>query len=313
MALSRWAPILGLTALVSACATEQGTSLGSEDVNDEDLVNSSPVAAGIVTGSIEEQAVLNLVNDVSMDAAAYQTKVKLSAKVAAAIVGFRAGPTPSPNDDRLFENVAQVDALPLTGKAVFDALLRYAKAGGYDFAQPTLALFEIPDNLGRPPTSQDVSVIKGFDGRTPADVERIVRKNLTNAIHPQNERFVTDTIRQTHKAFTIGLGNFFVAGSPGATFLRTQTGGATVTLLGTASALNPSILEVDRAGKKTYFVPGSGAYAPLQASMLTPTGIRYPILMRSTIRETPAGVRLSYPTWSASVLLAPTSTIVEGG
>jgi hypothetical protein len=309
----RWTSVLGLAYLVAACAADTTTGLGGEDIADEDLVNSSPVAAGIVAGSIEEQSVLNLVNDATMDVAGYRTKANLSPNVASAIVGFRDGPTKSPTDDKVFDNLAQVDALPLTGKTVFDALLRYAKAAGYDFAKPNMALFEIPDNLGRPPTSQDVGVVKGFDGRSPAAVEVIVRRNLTNAIHPQNERFVTDTIRQSHKAFTVGLGNFFVAGSPGAKFLRAQSSGAIVTLLGTASSLNPSILEVDRNGGKTYFVTSQGGYVPVQTNLLTATGIRYPILMRGTIRETPAGIRLTYPKWSATVLLTPTSTIVEGG
>jgi hypothetical protein len=306
-----------LSASVGAlggCASDDG-AVTPEDGLDEDLVASSPVGAGIKPGSVEEASVLNLVNDVALDAAALRAKVKLSATVANAVVKFREGATQGIEDDKTFETLAEVDALPLTGKTVFVQLRTYAVANGYDLLKPTMALFEIPDNLGRPPTSSDVRVAKGFDGKTPAKAEAIVRKNLTTMVHPQNERFVSETIQQCHKAFTIGLGNFFAVGSPGARFLEQQTAaGGTLTLLGTASLVNPSVLELDRFGRKAYFVPGPGGYVPLQASAVADTGIlRYPVLMRSVLRPTPAGIRLSYPKWSASVLSAPTTTITEGG
>jgi hypothetical protein len=168
----------------------------------------------------------------------------------------------------------------------------------------------VPDDLGRPPTANDVTVEAGFDGKTPDEARAVVRSRLTNVVHASNERFVDQTITSTHKAFTIALGNFFAQNSPHAAFIRALRGlGATsFTLLGTMSALRPTILLVDTQGAKTYWARGgSGRYERID----TP---KYPVIMRSNVRidgEGP-GVRLFYPAWSAKVLTGPTTVIVEG-
>ncbi|NOU26422.1 MAG: hypothetical protein HOO96_00835 [Polyangiaceae bacterium] len=291
-----------------------GVDSAEDDASDEDLI-SSPGAAGIKPGTIEETSVLNLVNDRSLDASGYRSRVLLSSAVANGIVRFRDGALPSPDDDRVFTRIAEVDAVPSTGKAAFAALLKYAKSGGYDFAPPNLAILSVPDNLGRPPTTDDVTVVRGFDGRSPADAEMVVRKNLGNTIHPQNERFVSDTLQRAHKAFTIGVGNFFAAGSPPQRFLQAQTAGATFTLLGTASAIHTTVLRVqDPYVGALYFKRTASGYESIDASYLAADGtLRYPVIMSCAIRLNPQGVRIEYPKWSAKLLEQQTTVVVEGG
>jgi hypothetical protein len=297
-------PIVLTLSLLGCAGTDEVA-----DTSDEDLV-SSPQAAGIAPGSFEETAVLNLANDLALDAAAYRTRVKVTLTVANAILKYR---TTAPGN-RLFDSIAQVDALTGTGKAAFTALKTYGIQNGYDFSAPTKSVLNIPDNLGRPPTSNDVTVLKGFDGLSPAEVELVVRSKLLTSVHPSNQRFLADTILQSHKAFTIAIGNFLIANAPPERFLRQQAPGTKATLLGTASSLNPTILELELNGTKRYFMRSQtgGSYEPIDPRLLTATGIRYPVLMRCGIRLIPQGVRVEYPTWKADVLSSPTATIIEG-
>lgn len=119
--------------------------------------------------------------------------------------------------------------------------------------------------------------------------------------------------KDNHKAFTLAVGNLFAQGSPHATFAK-SLGADKLTLLGTMSALNPTILVAEKAGETSYYARGaSGRYEPIA----TP---KYPVIMRAKIRlETGAandpgqGVRVFYPAWSAKVLAGPTTVITEGG
>lgn len=285
---------------------------GSDDGDDEvsdDLTGAQ--AANIAKGSPEERAILNLVNDVSLEPAVYTTRVKLSKTVANSIVSTRNGPSAGPEDDKFFRSIEEVDKLPSTGSAAFTALKNYALANSYDLAKPNLALLQIPDNIPRP-TSNDVQIYRGYDGRKPDEALAIVRSKLGNAIDASNERFFRDTVLASHKSFTIGLGNFFAAGSPTQTFLGNFPFGTKFTLLGTMSALRPTILKAEGSFGTIYYqkasAGGTFAYEPLEASVKNADGTpRYPIIMTSKIRREPAGVYVEYPQWKASVLTSPVS------
>jgi hypothetical protein len=264
-------------------------------------------AAGIAAGSHEAEGVVLLVNDRAVTASVLETRTGLDANVAEAIVAFR---TASDGSPRWFSSIDEVDALPSTNEAVFRRLVDDARAQGYveapGFDPPTSARLSVPDDLGRPPTSADVTVEAGFDGKSPDEVLALVRGRLTNTVDTSNERFVAQTIRDTHKAFTIAVGNLFASGSPPAAFVR-SLGADKLVMLGTMSALHPTIIVAEKAGVTSYYARGaSGGYEPIAPP-------HYPIIMRCGVALEPQGVRVFYPPWSAKVLSGPTTVIIEPG
>jgi hypothetical protein len=303
-------PVMG--SGLGGCAAEADAG---DDVGEaEGEIGASPKSAGINAGSADEEGVLLLVNDRAVTETTLKTRTKLTATVSRSIVAFR---TTTDGKSRWFSSIDEIDALPATGKAVFQRLVADAKANAYTeapgFDAPTLAKISVPPNLGRPPTSNDVTVDAGFDGKPAAEAATLVRGRLTNTVDASNEGFVKRTISDNHKAFTLAVGNLFAQGSPHATFAK-ELGADKLTLLGTMSALRPTILAAEKAGVTTYYARGaSGRYEPIDAP-------KYPVIMRARIRlETGAvndpgqGVRVFYPAWSAKVLTGPTTTITEGG
>lgn len=288
--------LIGALAGCAAHATDGGGSQAAAELGAE------PTAAGIAPGSLEEEGVLLLVNDRNVAFDTLVQRAGLEASVASAIVGYRANDDGSP---RWFSTVDEIDALPATDDVVFRKLVGDARANGYveapGFDPPTAARLSIPDGLGRPPTAHDVTVEAGFDGTSPAEAIALARAHLTNAVHPQMEIFTVQTLRDTHKAFTLAVGNLFAMGSPHAEF-AVSLGADSLTMLGTMSALHPTILVAEKGGQKTYFARGeSGRYEPLDPP-------RYPVPMRARVRLASAGdpgVRVFYPPWSAKVLAQP--------
>ena len=302
------------TIALAGCAADAAVA-GDDDVGEaEGEIGASPASAGIRAGSPEEEGVLLLANDRIVTTETLKTRTKLSASVARSITSFR---TAADGKPRWFSTIDQIDALPSTSKSVFQRLVADAKTSGYTeapgFDPPTLARISVPPNLGRQPTSNDVDVEAGFDGKAAAEAAILVRGRLTNTVDASNERFVGRTIADDHKAFTLAIGNLFAQGSPHAAFAK-ALGADKLTLLGTMSAVHPTILVAEKAGVTSYYARGaSGGYEPLA----TP---HYPVIMRARIRlETGAaddpgqGVRVFYPAWSAKVLEGPTTVIIEGG
>jgi len=172
---------------------------------------------------------------------------------------------------------------------------------------PSVVRMRIPEGLGRPPTSLDVVVEVGFDGKTPEEARALVRANAGHAIHSTNVRFVDESILATHKAVTISMNNAMAARSPQRAFADAH-GLGVVNVVGTMSTLHPTYLAIDSDTEPTrYFERDGGAY--VEASM------RYPIVMVGRVRlatasEGPA-VQVQYPAWSAPVLANPTGFIEE--
>ncbi|MBX3228654.1 MAG: hypothetical protein KIT84_08380 [Labilithrix sp.] len=259
---------------------------------------------------LDEEGVLLLVNDRAVTADVLTARAGMTAPGAQAIVDYRTNADGAP---RWFMELDELTALPGLGANALDELVADARANGYvearGFEPPTSARLSIPDGLGRPPTSNDVTVEAGFDGKSPDDVVALVRSRLTNKLYSGNERFVDETVRTNHKAFTIALGNLFAPSSPTAALVNGLQADR-ITMLGTMSAVTPTIIMVEKAGAATYYArgEGSGAYQPIPKP-------RYPIIMRSRVRtlshpEGP-GVRVFYPAWSAKVLEGPTGTVIE--
>ncbi|HRG96528.1 MAG TPA: hypothetical protein PLR99_09785 [Polyangiaceae bacterium] len=310
----RLAPlVLGAVAAVSAlgaagCSAATDEELVDELGESEDLVTGKDTA-GIVAGSPEEAAILLVANDRSLDTTALKSAVKITATATKSLLAFRAGPTDSAEDDGWFLTLAELDKQRGTTKTFYARVGAYAKARGYvdsgDLVAPDRALLEIPDNLGRPPTSNDVRVVKGFDGLAPDQAFAVFRGRSTNYIHPQNERLIQDTFAFSHKAFTIALGNFFAEDSPPQRFLR-GLGASKVVLLGLLRQLTPVAIEATFPdGRVEYYMKKSVDYERVEK----PT---QRVIMRSPISLEPFGVRVFYPAWGSTNLKSPVTVVVEG-
>lgn len=288
----------------TGCATETADDAIAGDENE---LGASATAAGIKTGSLEEEGVLLLVNDRAVTVDVLKARTKLTSAVATSIVAFRTTPEGAP---RWFSTIDEIDALPSTGTVAFQRLVLDAKESGYTeapgFDAATLARIAIPENLGRPPTASDVVVEAGFDGKPAAEAALLVRSRLTNTVAPTYDRLVAETIEGTHKAFTLAVGNLFAQGSPHAAFARSLDA-ETITMLGMMSAVKPTILLAEKGGQKTYYARGaSGRYEAIDAPS-------YAVIMRAKIRlattaanDPGPGVRVFYPAWSAKVLSGAT-------
>lgn len=275
-------------------------------------IGATPLAAGITEGSLEEEGVLLLANDRAATAETLEKRAHLPPAVARSIADHR---TDADGKPQWFANVDAIDALPGTTKEVFQLLVSDAKSGGYieapGFDAPLLAKIAVPP-LTRPATANDVTVEAGFDGIPTAQVLALVRGRLTNTVHASNERFISEQIAATHKAFTLAIGNLFANGSPHATFVNALVAD-TIMLIGTASQVSTTILVSEKDGQRSYFARG-----PANRYELIPTPT-YPVLMRARIRlatgaadDPGQGVRVFYPAWSVKALTGPTTVITEG-
>jgi hypothetical protein len=309
MPTSRTCLVLLLGALLTVgCSQASATDHASAS---ESAIGESGESASIAEGSIEADGVLLLVNDRGTTSAAILSgRAGVDATVAQAIVAYRTDESGKP---RWYKTLAELDAIPGTTAAVFHQLLADARANNYvdegDLVPPTLAQIEVPDILGVPATSDTVKVNAGFDGMSADDVLRLVRGRVPNNIHRDNEQFLLQTIRTTFKAFTLGIGNLFVESAPFASWLRGLQADE-ITMLGTVSAIHPTVLKTKKDGVESYWVRNAQGYEPID----WPT-YHYPILMRAHVRlETdPAGqgVRVFYPACPLKVLESPTSITVE--
>lgn len=298
--------LAGLVA--TGCSAAADDALVDDLGESEDLVTGKDTA-GIVAGSPEEAAILLVANDRALDATALKATVKITATASKSLLAYRAGPTPAADDDGWFLSLAELDKQRGTTKTFYTRVTTYAKAHGYvdsgALVAPDRAALEVPDNLGRPPTSNDVRVVKGFDGLTPEQAYAVSRGRSTNYIHPQNERLVSETFAFSHKAFTIALGNFFAEDSPPQRFVR-GLGASKVVLLGLLRQLTPVAIEATFPdGRVEYYMKKSVDYERVDK----PT---QRVLMRSPISLEPFGVRVFYPAWGSTNLTAPVSVVIEG-
>jgi hypothetical protein len=297
-----------LALFVAAIAGCAASSSERTDVSEGEL-GSDISNAGITENSIEGDGVLLLVNDRTVTAQTFEQKAAMPPDVAQAMVAYHTNIDGSP---RWFSDLDQLDGIPGTNTTIFKALLGEATTDGYTeapgFDPPTFADIELPPGMA--PTADNVQVNKGFDGKTPNEAFAIVKSHILNKVAPQNDTFVETTIKTNHKAFTLAVGNLFAQASPYVAWLDTLDADR-ITMLGTISAVNPTVIMVEKAGKPTaYFARGdSNAYESFDWPHY-----KYPILMRARIRRTsdPAGqgVRIYYPPLVAKVLVNPIGAVI---
>lgn len=282
-----------------------------EAASSEAALGEEVAAAGLREGTAEADGVLLLVNDHSTTTVDILTqRAGLPLEVAQAIVDYRTDEGGTP---RWYKSLAELDAIPGTTAATFQQLVADAHENYYvdegPFDPPTRAEVDVPDTIFGPISIDTVSVLAGYDGMSPDDVRRLVRNRVPNVIDDSNERFLQNTITSTHKAFTLGVGNLFVPSAPFGGWLR-DLHADKITLLGTMSAIHPTVLVTEKDGVESYWVRNAQGYEPID----WPT-YHYPIIMRAYVRlETdPAGpgVRIFYPACPLKVLEQPTSIAVE--
>ncbi len=291
--------------LLSTSAFVTGCSAGSQDDGDEAASALEALPDGLSDVSAEADGVRMLANDRRVGADVLTSRAGLSPAAAADIVAARKN---RQGAQRWYRSVHDVLLLPAVSTADIQLLVRDAVANGYverpGFDDPVSARLSIPDATPRPRES-DITVEAGFDGLAPDAAVALVRSRLTNVVDPRNESFVETTVRRNHKAFTIAAWNLLGRDTPPAVFARNLRA-EKLTLLGTMSAVKPTILLAETGTQKTYYARGdSGAYERLATA---PT---YPVIMRVGLRLAPLGIRVFYPDWSATVLEHETATIVE--
>jgi hypothetical protein len=119
--------LLSVLALaVPACATDPGDD-GAED-GENDVASGK--ADSPSEGSADAKAILALANDIRVQNHDFHDDVKLSTRVADAIVAYRDGPDQELGnaDDNTFDTLAELDAIPYLGPAAMTALKTYARA-----------------------------------------------------------------------------------------------------------------------------------------------------------------------------------------
>lgn len=100
----------------------------------DDTFLGGPKADGalIEEGSPDAQGVLTLVNEASLQVLDDSDEVGLDARAAANILEHRQGANAdSSADDDLFDDLAELDAIPYVGPSALQRLLDYARANGY--------------------------------------------------------------------------------------------------------------------------------------------------------------------------------------
>lgn len=293
-------------ALVTALAS---VACGGAEVDGDGDTSSAleSLPTGMSEDSPEAIGVRMLANDRRVGVDLLITRASLSPTAAKGIVAARTGPG---GVQRWFRSAADVLSLPTVGTDDIARLAKDAAQNGY-VEKPG---FDAPDQvrlrLAHPtaaPKESDIVIDAGFDGQSPDAVLALVRSRLTNTVDQDNDSFVTDTIRSAHKAFTIAAFNLLGPSTPPGKFAA-NLHASSLTLLGTVSAVHPTILVAETAGQKTYYTRGEGgSYVKMNEVP------KYPILMTAKLRLAPAvGIRVFYPEWSAKVLREPTGTVIEG-
>lgn len=183
----------------------------------------------------------------------------------------------------------------------------WGPGGGTRWMKPAYDI-SIPDNLGRPPRTSDVTIKTGFDGKTPDEVVAKVKRNLKGGLHPSNRTLVERHIRENHKSFTIAVSNMFVGGSPPNRFVGLLAARNQVTVEMTMSAVNPVIIRAQGPGSSqpSYFGKGpNGDWVQIPPH-------KYPVVAEAQIRYRPEpSLTMDYPLWSTPALAGPLSTVEE--
>lgn len=129
--------IVPFAAMAAGCVAATDGGLPGEDPGTStDSLRVDFPEAGLEEGSKDGLAVLAVVNDADLGVEDY-VEMGLRHLTAASLVAIRDGydGTPGTEDDESFEFLAEVDILPYTDPAAFEALLAYAKAHAAKYYQ----------------------------------------------------------------------------------------------------------------------------------------------------------------------------------
>jgi hypothetical protein len=126
-----FALLLAPLALSLVACAEPAPDVDGPD--DRFVVGGKVDGAGIPEDGAEALAVLEVVNTLSVEALDADEAVGLDRRAARNIVARRDGEdrTPGTEDDRPFETLWELDAIPYVGPVAFDRLLDYAHAQGF--------------------------------------------------------------------------------------------------------------------------------------------------------------------------------------
>ncbi len=109
--------VLGLSMILVACGTR---AFFDAPGSTESALEASWFAHNLPPGSADERAVLALVNDRHLSADAYVDRCDFARLVSLNIVSYRDGDDlADTRDDQVFDNIAELDALPFTDRAFF--------------------------------------------------------------------------------------------------------------------------------------------------------------------------------------------------
>src|SRR5690606_27916344 len=119
--LSRWA--FFVTTLAAACAPAPEAAEEQAATEQSAIVDGTPEGVGLLAFLNASETTHSVLDD----------DVPLDKRAAANLVAHRNGPDGvfGTADDDLFDDVAEVDAVPWVGPAAIDKLLAYATAQGY--------------------------------------------------------------------------------------------------------------------------------------------------------------------------------------
>ena len=131
-----WVVAIALATLLGACGGGAEPSEEADGADDTFLAAGGKAdGGGITDGSPEALGVLKLVN--TADFATLDDDVRLDRRAATNIVDHRQGPDgiDGTEDDDLFDDLSELDAVKFVGKRAFARLLAYAEANGF-FPEP---------------------------------------------------------------------------------------------------------------------------------------------------------------------------------
>lgn len=169
---------------------------------------------------------------------------------------------------------------------------------------------QYPENLNRPLTAADITIVKGYDGKTPEEVATTVRANFVGKLDSSFEDFIHDRILAVHKQWTLVIANCFTKNFPAAKFVQTvATEGTQVFIIGTPRG--EIFLETTNPddGEQWYYAKGN-SFEPLAVA----AGFKpfTPPIMTAELRLVPSeGIRIEYPQWKWAPL-ANKPVIIEG-
>ncbi|MGH1343517.1 MAG: hypothetical protein ACRBN8_18295 [Nannocystales bacterium] len=132
-------PAAATLLVVASLAGCEASSSDPVDGRDDAFVGHGKADGGIQEGTVEALAVLNLVNQATLEQLDDSAHVGLDVRAATGIYERRAGTDGEPGnaDDVPFETLAELDAVPYVGMVAFGRLLEYALANGYgDLPEP---------------------------------------------------------------------------------------------------------------------------------------------------------------------------------